>query len=280
MPKQSLTSQPLNEQQEIKPLREPRCVRPQSAGDFTDGLGSAGGSARGSAGGSGSGEPSAGRDSAEPRPGPDSRATRSGQRFNGAPHVRATSGGQRRRPLYQLGLLVGVCLLPVILSYVAYYLLPPTGRSNRGDLVDPQRPVPVGFPMSQPGNGADALSNLTGRWALVVQGDRGCDEICARRLYVVRQTQAAMGRERERVAQVLLLTDDQPLRTELHSVHPNLIVLHGDASTISAFLDVGRPADYFVIDPQQHLMMTYPPDPDPAGIRKDLNRLLRASRVG
>jgi hypothetical protein len=39
--------------------------------------------------------------------------------------------------------------------------------------------------------------------------------------------------------------------------------------------------DYlFLIDPMGNLMMRFPADGDPARIRKDIGRLLKASRVG
>jgi len=36
----------------------------------------------------------------------------------------------------------------------------------------------------------------------------------------------------------------------------------------------------YMVDPLGHLMMRYPPDFDPNRLKKDLAKLLRASRVG
>jgi hypothetical protein len=36
----------------------------------------------------------------------------------------------------------------------------------------------------------------------------------------------------------------------------------------------------FLIDPLQNLMMRFPRNPDPAKTRKDLQKLLKASRIG
>ena len=42
---------------------------------------------------------------------------------------------------------------------------------------------------------------------------------------------------------------------------------------------VGSAADHiFVVDPLGHLMMRFPPNPDPSRMLKDLSRLLRQSR--
>ena len=54
------------------------------------------------------------------------------------PAAPATSHWRRYRILY---LLLAVCVAPVIASYTAYYLLPPSGRTNYGALIEPQRPL-------------------------------------------------------------------------------------------------------------------------------------------
>jgi hypothetical protein len=43
----------------------------------------------------------------------------------------------------------------------------------------------------------------------------------------------------------------------------------------------GNPVDHiYVIDPLGNLMMSFPRDPDPSKILKDLQRLLRLSQIG
>ena len=48
-----------------------------------------------------------------------------------------------RRGRATLYLLIAVCVAPVIASYLAYYFWRPEARSNYGDLVEPQRPIPA-----------------------------------------------------------------------------------------------------------------------------------------
>ena len=49
---------------------------------------------------------------------------------------------QRRRQRLKLLAILLVCAAPVIASYLAYYVMPPLGRTNFGDLIEPQRPIP------------------------------------------------------------------------------------------------------------------------------------------
>lgn len=191
-------------------------------------------------------------------------------------------GAPPRRAPWKLLLLIAVCVAPVIASYLAYFVFPPLARTNYGQLVQPQRPVPGTLTSAAPDSG---LGRFRGRWMLMTIGDQGCDEACARRLYFVRQTHAAMGRERERVQQVLLMTDGSALRAELRAVHPELAVVHADRAVLIEWLQpqagaAAVPDWLYLVDPLQNHMMRFPPDPDPAGVRKDLQKLLKASRIG
>jgi hypothetical protein len=51
-----------------------------------------------------------------------------------------TGHWRRYRVLY---LLLALTIAPVLASYIAYFVLPPSGRTNYGALIEPQRPVPA-----------------------------------------------------------------------------------------------------------------------------------------
>lgn len=198
-----------------------------------------------------------------------------------------------RRGAWKLYLLLAVCVAPVIASYLLYFVFPPSGRTNYGDLIEPQRPVP---PMAtelvrRPGEGDPAagepvggLDAFRGQWILVAIDSGACELECAKKLYFMRQTHASLGKERDRVVRVLLVTDDRPLPGKVLEAHPDLTVLRADPGELARLFPVAadtRLADHlYVIDPLQNLMMRFPRDPDPARTRKDLQKLLRASRIG
>ncbi|MGE3607613.1 MAG: cytochrome C oxidase subunit I [Lautropia sp.] len=181
------------------------------------------------------------------------------------------------RATWKLILVVLVCIAPVIVSYLVYYVVPPSGRTNYGELVLPQ----LALPSLGPG---DALGRHKGQWILVQYQDGPCDEACAKRLFFMRQSHAALGRDRDRVDMVLLKPDAIDIGPVLHKAHPQLDVIRIDPAAAVRWLPVGaggRPGDHlYVVDPQHNLMMRFPADPDPAKVRKDLQRLLKASRIG
>ena len=62
---------------------------------------------------------------------------------------------------WKMILVLLVCALPVIASYFTYYVIRPQGRSNYGELIDPQRPLPsAGALATVDGKAPDALEQL------------------------------------------------------------------------------------------------------------------------
>ena len=59
-----------------------------------------------------------------------------------------TSHWRRYRVLYAV---IAVCIAPVVASYFAYYVAPPSGRTNYGTLIAPPRPVPAELRMTGAG---------------------------------------------------------------------------------------------------------------------------------
>src|SRR5690606_6621261 len=130
----------------------------------------------------------------------------------------------------------------------------------------------------------DGLGAFKGRWILLTVVGGACDHACAEKLYFVRQTHASLGKDRDRVQQVLLVTDATPLPPPVLEAHPALVVLRVAPQELAPLLPVEAGtthADHiYLVDPLHNLMMRFPPDPDPAKTRKDLRKLLKASRIG
>jgi hypothetical protein len=212
------------------------------------------------------------------------------------PAEHAPAGRAPRRSNWKLYLLVLVCVAPVVASYLAYYVFPPSERTNYGVLIDPQRPVPaldstpVRMAEVDPAQAdlaeavaRDGLGAFKGRWILLTVASGACDHDCAEKLFFVRQTHAALGKDRDRVQQVLLVTA-APLPPPVIEAHPALVVLRVAPEELAPLLPVAEGtthADHiYLVDPLHNLMMRFPPNPDPARTRKDLQKLLKASRIG
>ena len=188
----------------------------------------------------------------------------------------------RHARLKLLGVLL-VCAAPVIASYLAYYVLPPSGRTNYGTLIEPQRPVPelrvAGL------DGAPArFAALRGQWVLLHADAGACGEPCAAKLHALRQQRTMTGKNRDRIERAWLVTDAAVPSPALLREYEGTVVLRADPAELAALLPVEpgrRIEDYlYVVDPLGNLMMRFEADGDPARIRKDIARLLKASRIG
>jgi len=202
---------------------------------------------------------------------------------------RAQPRASRRsyRPLIFIAVL---CTAPVVASYVAYYLAPPSGRTNYGELVLPQRSAPTLALRTLSGAPYD-LHSLRGQWVLL-QVDRGaCAEACQGKLWNMRQVRLTTGRERERVARVALLVDETPLAADRLRDYDGTVFARADERELQRFLlpperagvagnDNALADHIWIIDPLGNLMLRWPKNADPNRMKKDLARLLAASRIG
>ncbi len=172
-------------------------------------------------------------------------------------------------------LLAAVAIAPVVASYSAYYLFPREQRTNYGELLAVPAP-----PLD--GTRADgrpfALSELRGKWVLWVSAPGNCGTTCQRDLFATRQARTIQGREMERVQRVLLVTDDATPDAALLAQHPDLLVAHVRPEVLVR-LPAGADRIYLV-DPLGNLVLAFPGDPDIKRVAKDIERVLRASRIG
>lgn len=179
-----------------------------------------------------------------------------------------------------LSLIALVCVVPVVASYLAFYLWTPEKTTNYGTLLEP-KPV-VQEPMSAYDGQPFSPGQLRGRWILVYAGNSSCDKSCRQSLYYMRQVRTALGKEMDRVERLWLLTDAGRPEGGLRNEHPGLHIVRGANSALLAQLTAGGATEQTVmtIDPLGNLMLRFPPNPEPKRMLKDLERLLKASRIG
>lgn len=199
----------------------------------------------------------------------------------------------KKRTNTPLILILLLSLAPVLAAFIVYYVpeLQPEGSTNYGTLVQPQRPMPATEQLSLKtldGKPFD-INELKGQWLLVTADVGACPEPCAKKLFIMRNTHAMMGKNVKRMARIWLVTDDAPIPENVLEAYKGTIMLRADPKLIDTFFagkDVVSPKDaalsdpIWVIDPLGNLMMQYPKDPDPLQVRKDLGKLLHNSRIG
>src|SRR5215831_19021378 len=115
---------------------------------------------------------------------------------------------RRRGAGRTLLLLALVCAAPVVASYVAYYWLHPTSRTNYGELLEPVTVPDIA------GRRLDGtpfrLAELRGRWVVLMADDTACAARCEMKLYATRQARTIQNREQDRVVRVWLVGENAP----------------------------------------------------------------------
>ena len=182
-----------------------------------------------------------------------------------------------RRTLLLLAL---VALAPIVASYVAFYWLMPTKRLNYGELLATAPAPPLtGIAL----DGAPfALTDLRGKWVLLIASGADCAAACEKALYATRQARTIQGREQDRVVRALLQpTGASAPPPGLLTGHPGLLTARVDPIALAQLpLPVPDVTTIILIDPRGNLVLRYGADPDIKRVANDLGRLLRASQIG
>jgi hypothetical protein len=176
------------------------------------------------------------------------------------------------------------CAAPVIASYFTYFVIRPDARTNYSTLIEPARALPAALPLAELDGRRVSPASLHGQWLLVVAAPGACDAACERLLYLQRQLREMTGRERDRIDKLWLVTDDAPIRPELAAAlaaAPATRVLRVPHAALAQWLapapGESLASHLYIVDPMGQWMMRAPVQPEPRKLKRDVERLLRAS---
>jgi cytochrome oxidase Cu insertion factor (SCO1/SenC/PrrC family) len=189
-------------------------------------------------------------------------------------------------------LMLGIAAAPFLFAWLLFNFTG-IGRggapASHGTLVVPPRPLPDAV-LREPGpeSAATAASyRLHRHWTLVHVAGASCDQHCETALLTMRQVRLALGSNAARVQRVLAVDDGalDLLTPRQRTEFAGLLLVETSRLAREVFhlpdgADPRAAGRLYLVDPLGNLMMFYAPDADPAGIVKDLKRLLRYSRIG
>jgi hypothetical protein len=182
-----------------------------------------------------------------------------------------------------------ICFVPFFLAAAAYVNGFFKGRNNYGTLIDPQLDVPAHLQATRLGGEKFDISELKGKWILFQVAASDCKEACQQMMFYQRQIRTSTGKEKGRLERVVFLIDDAPVETMLLRQFEGVHFVRISQAQLTAWLPVAaeRQSDpvaiqehVFLADPLGHVMMRFPANPDAAKMRKDISKLLWASRIG
>ncbi|MGV8933548.1 MAG: SCO family protein [Gallionellaceae bacterium] len=188
---------------------------------------------------------------------------------------------------HKLVIVLMLFFVPSLVATLLYYSgWRPVKTVNHGELIVPPRPLEDSTMQSLDGKTVK-LSEFRGKWLMVYFDTSNCSVECTKQLFFMRQIHLSQGKNLDKIQRLFVLTDStavESLKPKLTD-YPNMLVLKAEESSMSKLLkefdmDVQHGVEqrniYFV-DPLGNLMMRYQPGVEPAGMRKDLERLLKYS---
>lgn len=199
-----------------------------------------------------------------------------------------------RRNRWLLLALLASFVVPFLIGDLAYrHGWYKGGQTNRGRLIDP--PVAFADLSARTAAGQPAGAAFADRhwWLLYVVPAR-CEQACRNRLFQMRQVRRALGKEGERLRQVLVFTAPPAAATEalIAREFAGFVQLQAPAASVDAALRRVTPGAsvaglLYIMDPMGWMMLAYAPEADEKtsvtkaeDILKDLQKLLKVSRIG
>ena len=200
-----------------------------------------------------------------------------------SPNADPEAQARTRMGRIKMALILLACASPVIASYFTYYIIKPTGQPGHGVLVQPPVDIPpaAALPLTDLQGQAVDPRSLRDQWLLVVVADGACDSRCEKLLYAQRQLRETLGREKDRLDRVWLVTGDQAPRAELLPALAEAAVLRAPREAVATWLKPAPGEDLtahlYLVDPMGVWMMRFPASFEPPKIKRDVERMLRAS---
>ncbi|PHY06276.1 MAG: hypothetical protein CK528_10150 [Alcaligenaceae bacterium] len=202
----------------------------------------------------------------------------------------------RTRSRTPLVLIILLSLAPVLAAVLVYFnpQWRPDGSVAYGTLIEPQRPIPARAALEATtldGQPFD-VETLRGKWLLVAADGGDCQDACARKLFILRNSHASQGKNVERLARVWFITDDAPVPAKVLDAYKGTVMLRIKPEQLKAFLIAETAAPnvttaasalaepMWIIDPHANLILQYPANAEPEKVRGDISKLVRNSRIG
>jgi len=156
---------------------------------------------------------------------------------------------------------------------------------NHGNLIQPAQSLEE-FVLSAIDGSSWNHEQFAGKWTLLYIGDESCDLYCEASLFKMRQVRLTLGRDSDRVQRKYLgIHKHQSTEAiaDIFSKYPRMQVTWFDKPVVDKALPQFKDFpvhQLYVIDPLGNLMLWYPKEATSKGMRKDLKRLLKVSKIG
>jgi len=191
---------------------------------------------------------------------------------------------QPKRSNTALWVMTASFFIPAILAYVYFYYGDRPAVNSNGDLIIPIVDIHT-LNITDKSGAALSEEKLTPNWRMYYFVGSHCDNDCQTSLYNMRQINIAMGKYQDRVSHgiIHLAEPDEEFASLIEKEHQSADNIYTKIENISAISKLENNANklqsIYLVDPLGNIMMHFPKDLEPKLIRKDMNKLLKISRL-
>lgn len=159
----------------------------------------------------------------------------------------------------------------------------PGETRNHGELIEPP-PRFGAFELETAAGHTLTRADLAGQWQLLHYRSGACEEDCLDALYWLRQVRKAQDRHQPELGLMVVTPSrvDAATLAAIDELAGDFRVVHAEAGRELAqtLPDRGSEAISYIVDPDGHIILRYPPEADFNGMRRDLKRLLTWTQTG
>lgn len=192
---------------------------------------------------------------------------------------------QVQRSNTTLWILLASFLVPAFLAYGYFFLGDRPSISSNGELISPVIDIEE-FAMRNAEGDVLTREQLTPKWRMYYFVPSSCDEKCRASLYNMRQINVALGKNKNRVEHVIvhLGLPNEEFVSHLTAEHETSVRTYVDEKALPS--KPGQNINYsdgryiYLMDPLGNVMMRFSDELNPKLILKDINKLLKISRIG
>lgn len=195
----------------------------------------------------------------------------------------SSNSNTTRRSNATLWLLLASFILPAVAAYAYFFFGDRPEPDTYGELITPVVDIEkleltdvLGNPIPR--------KDLASSWRMFYITAETCSEQCEQSLYNMRQINIALGKNQSRVAHAVL--HSATARTDFISLleekHPHVYRAKIPSQKLQ-LLQLNNPAQQsaiYLMDPHGNIMMRFVDGLDPKLILKEINKLLKISRIG
>jgi hypothetical protein len=173
--------------------------------------------------------------------------------------------------------LVGVFAVPIALAWWLAIVRPPSTSSvllNYGILIQP----PIDVRAQAETRALDLITLEPSEWALMYVGPGGCETTCEAVLNKLALIRSVLGQGATRV-RIAALIDDAAAGGSTNVTVADQTARSSISATIKQRIPQAREQAIVFLDWRRQMMMYFDVDAPPGDIKKDIKRLLRASKI-